>query len=218
MRVRVVRPQHYTLVFLAHLATLVVAPFLPAASPIGDLLFLFFFAIIVSALPAARGRPLVHVAFAVLAATLVAGLAGHAFTNHHMWHAVALLSAAALFGLLVAMILTDVVRANVVTMDTVFGASTVYLALGLFWAMLYALLELFWRDSFQVPAGKPHLQDFAYYSYVTLTTLGYGDIVPLSRPARGLAVMEALVGQLYLAVTIARLVSLQTAHEMRSRG
>jgi hypothetical protein len=215
---RVVRPQHYTLVFLAHLATLLVAPFLPAESPAGDLLFLFFFGIIVSALPAARGRPIVHAAFAVLATLLVLGLVGHSLDHHHhLWHALALASAALLFGLLVAMILSDVVRVQVVTMDTVFGAATAYLALGLLWAMLYALLELTVPGSFHGPTAEPHLQDFNYYSYVTLTTTGYGDVVPVSRPARGLAVMEALVGQLYLAVMIARLVSLQTAHEMRNR-
>jgi hypothetical protein len=214
---RVVRPQHYTLVFLAHLATLLIAPFLPAESPLGDLLFLFFFAIIVTALPTARGRPYVHAAFAALAALLVIGLTGHAFTDHHVWHVVALLSAAGLFALLAVMILADVARAELVTMDTVFGASTVYLALGLLWAMLYALLDLTNRGSFHMLTAKPHLQDFAYYSYVTLTTVGYGDVVPVSRPARGLAVIEGLVGQLYLAVMIARLVSLQTAHEMRGR-
>jgi len=52
-----------------------------------------------------------------------------------------------------------------------------------------------------------------YYSFVTLTTLGYGDIVPRSEVARGLAIMEALVGQLYLAVMVARLVSLYVAGE-----
>jgi len=216
--VRVVVPQpRYTLVFVAHLATLLIAPFLPASSPIGDLLFLFFFAIIIAALPAARGRPMVHVAFMVLAALLVIGLVGHTLAGHHLWHGVALASAAGLFALLVVMILTDVVRVQTVTMDTVFGAATVYLALGLLWSMLYALVALVEPGSFLTPAAKPHLQDFAYYSYVTLTTVGYGDVVPVSRPARGLAVMEGLIGQLYLAVMIARLVSLQTAHEMRGK-
>ena len=61
------------------------------------------------------------------------------------------------------------------------------------------------------PAEGSGLAEWVYFSFVTLTTVGYGDIAPVTQGARSLAMLEALVGQLYPAVIIARLVSLQTS-------
>ena len=76
-----------------------------------------------------------------------------------------------------------------------------------------------------VPGSLRHGQDQAftaaemvYYSFVTLTTLGYGDIVPVSPSARALATLEALTGQLYLTVLVARLVGLHITHASRRRS
>jgi voltage-gated potassium channel Kch len=60
--------------------------------------------------------------------------------------------------------------------------------------------------------------DFTYYSYVTLTTLGYGDIIPISTSARSLALLEAMMGQLYLAVLVARLVGLHISQSMMKKS
>jgi hypothetical protein len=85
-----------------------------------------------------------------------------------------------------------------------------YLLLGLVWGVIYATIEMHAPGSF---AGTlrldERLSDWVYYSFVTLTTVGYGDITPLSMAARAVAMLEALVGQLYPAIIIARLVSLQ---------
>jgi hypothetical protein len=93
--------------------------------------------------------------------------------------------------------------------DRIFGAITLYLLLGLIWAVAYAAIESAMPGSF---AGKLNpqsaLADWAYFSFVTLTTVGYGDLTPVARAARSLAMLEALVGQLYPAIIIARLVSL----------
>jgi len=94
--------------------------------------------------------------------------------------------------------------------DRVFGAVVLYLLLGLIWAVAYSTLETAAPGSF---AGAPHDEferaDWVYFSFVTLTTVGYGDITAVARGARTLAILEALIGQLYPAVIIARLVSLQ---------
>jgi hypothetical protein len=95
--------------------------------------------------------------------------------------------------------------------------------IGLAWAQLYTLVEIAWPGSFRVPEpASPELThlgavaqgrlSFVYYSYVTLTTLGYGDTTPLTPPARALSYMEAMVGQVFLVVTVARLVGLQLMH------
>jgi hypothetical protein len=98
-----------------------------------------------------------------------------------------------------------------VTGDRVMGAVTLYLLLGLSWAMMYEILALADSGAFAgiSPHGSGH-QRWVYFSFVTLTTVGYGDITPASTAARSLAILEALVGQLYPAVLLGRLVSLQT--------
>ena len=88
------------------------------------------------------------------------------------------------------------------------GAVTIYLLLGLIWTRLYQLLESISPGSFRFPAGEDlNAAALAYFSFVTLATLGYGDITPVSIVARDLAVLEAVMGQLYLVILISRLVS-----------
>ena len=104
-----------------------------------------------------------------------------------------------------------------VTADRIMGAVALYLLLGLGWAVAYELLSLHVANAFTggVKGGQGSDRWF-YFSFVTLTTVGYGDITPVARAAQSLATLEALVGQLYPAVILARLVSLQG--ETRNRG
>ncbi len=93
--------------------------------------------------------------------------------------------------------------------DRVFGAIVLYLLLGLVWAIAYALVYRVDHHAFAGQLDHPEsFGDWAYFSLVTLTTLGYGDITPVARAARSLATFEGLIGQLYPAIIIARLVSL----------
>ncbi|MBW1997400.1 MAG: two pore domain potassium channel family protein [Deltaproteobacteria bacterium] len=103
-----------------------------------------------------------------------------------------------------------------ITLDMIVGAICVYFLMGLIWSLVFSTLEIFQPGSFQIPRGSTDRTAFTYYSYVTLTTLGYGDITPLSPPARSLALLEAIMGQLYLAVLIARMVGIHIAQSSRS--
>lgn len=101
------------------------------------------------------------------------------------------------------------------------AALSLYLLVGLIFALLFALVEKILPGSFHFtdsrvndPSDKT-LTQLIYFSYVTLATLGYGDIVPLSGPAKGLAILEAIIGQIYLVVVVARLVSLYGQSESR---
>lgn len=89
----------------------------------------------------------------------------------------------------------------------ILGAVSGYLLLGVTWATLYALVDVIHPGAFSqnVPGGDR--RDWIYFSFVTLTTTGYGDITPVHSVARTLAILEALIGQLYPAILIARLVS-----------
>ena len=111
-----------------------------------------------------------------------------------------------------------VLRDGKVTRDKLAAAICVYLLIGATWGMLFVLLETVdpgsLSMSFDAP-GADAAQDAIYFSFVTLTTLGYGDIAPISAPARALAIIEAIIGQIYLAVMIARLVGLHIAYSTK---
>ncbi len=112
-------------------------------------------------------------------------------------------------------LLRQVLKGGRVSSHRVRGAVAAYLVLGLAWAFLYALVELHQPSSFDFGSSFADVSRWigtlVYFSYVTLSTLGYGDVTPVGSLARHFAVLEALVGQLYLVVLLARLVSLQVA-------
>jgi hypothetical protein len=125
----------------------------------------------------------------------------------------------------IVVVLSRVLDRGLVTVDKVCGAISVYLLMGMAWGMIYVLISILQPGSFHLPelntAGvfEPaqgrydiSLADFIYLSFVTLSTLGYGDITPTTIPAQTVVWMEAILGQIYLAVLIARLVSLQIIH------
>jgi Ion channel len=97
--------------------------------------------------------------------------------------------------------------AHSVSRQHVDAALSAYLLAGVFFGNLYWVLEQIQPGSFTF-AGESSINSAIYFSFVTLATLGYGDIVPRTDVARGLAIVEAVGGQLFLAVMIARLVSL----------
>ena len=111
-----------------------------------------------------------------------------------------------LFGILVS---ARVYRRGPVTSRRIQGAIAVYLLLGLVWAHAYKLLYLMHPDAFNGAINESfESQTWIYYSFVTLTTMGYGDITAVHPLGRSLAISEALTGQIYLAVMLARLVAL----------
>ncbi len=114
--------------------------------------------------------------------------------------------------LLLAIILAirQVFRVEKVSGNSIIGAVCIYLLLGVIWSLFYVLVNLLIPDSFggQI-TGSPYqqLQDFLYYSFVTLTSLGYGDITPVGATARALSTLEVIFGQFYIAILVAALVA-----------
>jgi hypothetical protein len=112
---------------------------------------------------------------------------------------------------LVALILAQVFRDGPTARDRLFGGVAAYLLLGLDWAEAYRFVDVLVPGSFHGLTWAPrahNLSSFVYFSLATLTTAGYGDVVPVSLPARSLANLESLSGQLFPAILIARLVSM----------
>ena len=118
----------------------------------------------------------------------------------------------AAFVVLIAVLVTRwTIARERVTLDTIFAALSGYYLMGFAWALIYALIERFAVDSFSVDISA-NLDQAFYFSFATITTLGYGDIVPTSPLTRALVTTEALVGQIYLIVLVARLVAMRTEH------
>jgi hypothetical protein len=168
----------------------------------------------VYAVSAIKRHVMIAVAIAVpqMMLTLVARFFGphHAATWLLATSAIVLLIVFYIFTLI--QVLTYVLRGTHITKDKIYGAVSVYLLVGLAWASAYALLVVFEPGSFSnnvaaTSGGSSTPPDLLFFSFVTLTTLGYGDITPVTARARSLALLEAVTGVLYLAVLVARLVS-----------
>jgi hypothetical protein len=116
-------------------------------------------------------------------------------------------------GLLLAVLIVQVFKAGPVTAHRIRGAIVVYLLLGGAWSILYSIVHLTTPHAFHLTkelaggdmAGLQRL--LTYFSFTTLTTTGFGDITPTNALSRTLAMFEAMTGQLYLVITLARLVS-----------
>jgi hypothetical protein len=110
---------------------------------------------------------------------------------------------------LVAVVLARTLRGGPITFHRLLGAVAAYLLLGVVWAHAYALVALL-RPGALSGAVSPGdgARGFFYFSFVTLATVGYGDVLPVHPAARSLATLEAVTGTLYLAILLARLVSL----------
>ncbi len=107
-------------------------------------------------------------------------------------------------------IFMHLLKSREVTSEILFASVCVYLLIGLAWAALYVFIDLVYPHSFidvgdNLAITAPR---FLFFSYITLTTVGYGTMTPVSDPARSLALLEAIIGQLYLAILVARLVGL----------
>jgi hypothetical protein len=126
--------------------------------------------------------------------------------------AMASMIAGAFFTLLVAaQTLKFILSSKTVTREVVYAAMLVYFLLAQLWAMVYTLLYRINPAAFNLPGGQGDFLLFEYYSFVTLTTLGFGDITPLTKVAKAFSVLEAVVGQLYLVVVVAWFVGMLVA-------
>jgi len=109
-----------------------------------------------------------------------------------------------------------VLASRQVTVNVIYGSLCLYLLIGFIWAAIYSNIHLYYGEAFRfsnaadlgIESGGRHMGYFTYYSFVTLSTLGYGDITPINKVAQAWSTVEAMVGQFYIAIVLARLVSL----------
>ncbi len=136
------------------------------------------------------------------------------FENRHLM-VVAFSFGTILYFYIVASLVKSLLSIRVITADLIFCAISIYLLIGIMWAGIYSVLEAISPGSFS------ETTDLLYFSFVTLTTVGFGDVAPLSALSRRLAVFEAAMGSIYMAVIIAMIVgrymSMQVEQDSESK-
>ena len=204
-----------SLLLIALLSLALAHPFLPPES-FGHAVFqVTISAVLIAALWAvSRHRGVLAVGLSLAVPTFVAAWMQH-FVHQRWLTAVYLVLGALFLAFTAIVVLRQTLGGAAVTTDTIAGAICFYLLLGVIWALIYALIELGHPGSF-LDGGRPvssagHralVPELLYLSLVTLSTVGDGDTLPVTQQARMLAALEGIIGPLYLAVLIARLVGL----------
>lgn len=216
---------HYTVLLTALFLVLALSPFV-GGSVWGRwvMLIAFLFTMVSAVLACGRKRRALLFLIVLAVASLASSSAEAAMGLTH-GRTVGDLLRFVFLGTVIWFILSDVLRSRRVTLNTVFGACCTYLLIGLMWAAVYSVLELNEPGSFGALAEQPRSARYGdgsihsqltYFSMITLTAVGYGDITPVTPPARTLAMIEGLIGQLYLAIIIARLVAMEITGRSRA--
>jgi hypothetical protein len=194
--------------FVTMLALVAIAPFI---DPLRDGVFLrnLINAFVILSAVAAVGRSTVSF-FVVLA--LAAPALGFRWlsieSGNPAFFDLSLRLDAAVYAATIVLLLRYVFDRECMTADRLWGAAAAYLMIGVLWSFLYTIIDRAAPHSFTVggEAASVQLLDVLYFSFATLTSNGFGDIVPLTAPARTAFVVEAIIGQLFLAILIAKLV------------
>jgi len=193
--------------FILLLALITVSPFMEGAR--GGYLLAGFNAFIVLAVAAAVGRTVLSFLAVFCLVGGAVALRYASLENSEMalfnW---ALLLHAFVYLSVIGLMLRYVFGPEVMDADRLWGAASVYLLIGILWCFIYALTEISVDVAFLV-RGEPArlaLTDLRYFSFSTLTTIGFGDIVPVTRTGQIAAILEGIVGTLFLAILIAKLV------------
>jgi len=152
----------------------------------------------------------------LLALPMLGSIWSRYFVQYSALEVVGGLCGAAFFIFAIIQILIFVYTQKEVTRDLIAGAAIVYLLMALAWSFIFGVVESLNPGSFSIPdiEGISTSRSFLYYSFVTITTLGYGDITPVTSLARSLCILEAVIGQLYLVVQVAWLVGVHVSQSM----
>lgn len=154
---------------------------------------------------------------------LIGGALGLRFASMEEGHAElfnwALLLHALVYFSVIVLLLRYVFGPEVIDADRLWGAAAAYLMIGILWCFVYALVELEKAQTFLVRGApdKLELTELLYFSFSTLTTIGFGDIVPVTKGAQVAAILEGIVGTLFLAILIAKLVGIYPPPEAHKK-
>lgn len=219
------KPQHYWTILFGQIGLMVIAS-LMEENVVLYLLFAFamlwIFGSVIATFWTSRRRKVVALITGIIA--ILSGIIG-AFPNipADVFHAVVLvcLISYAIFVLIaIGSMSHSVFVTDKVDTDRIVGSICIYLLIGMFFAFVFTAIDLINPASFNFgTTGEPELQTFReylYFSYTTLTTLGYGDMTPQQPLARLLTSFEAMIGPIYLAIMVARLVGMHISQSINT--
>lgn len=181
---------------------------------------IFFTIMLMSSIYAVSKTPAVfRFSCLLVSAVICLKIVHHALGGIHYLHILELVLTLLFLMQMLLMIVEHLIIEQKVTADIIMGSACAFVLLGFFWAYGYYLLEALQPNSFKgIEQPTDDLGEFMYFSFITLTSLGYGDIIAVSQQARGLTVLEAIIGQLYLAIMVSRLVGMYTSELQRKQG
>jgi hypothetical protein len=216
---RRLRLYHYTTLLVTELAFILGYPFFIETASHDEMFRLLAVLIFCAALYAVLGRgPVTRVAFVLGMPAILIHL-GNVFGYLRSWQVASQALGVFFLGYVTCVFIYSVVSDPSVTTDTLAGAVSAYLLMGITYGLAYGVIESIHPGSFRdtVEPGK-HLapSEYVFFSFVTLTTVGYGDIVPWGAHARSLVIIEAVTGIMYPAVLISRLVGLHHSKQEHS--
>lgn len=172
--------------------------------------------VMLSAILAIGGRGGSLVAALLLALPLFASQWIHHCVPFFLPEWIRIVAGIAFIGFVAARLLNFIFQMRKIDAESICAAISAYIMIGILWGMFYSLVELMQPGAFVFTAGPSESRAMTpmngiYFSFVTLATIGYGDIIPVSSTARMMAIMEATSGMFYVTVLISRLVSLYTS-------
>lgn len=181
---------------------------------------LFFAMLMLSGVSILVSQKKLLIFMSFIAILILLGILLSGYTENHYILTTTMLTELVFFVCIFASLLNFIYSEEKVTLNKLYAAVTSYLVLGIIFALIYAIIAANFSDAFQYTVSNrpalaklfPHPQFFSealYFSFVTLSTLGYGDWAPMFGPIKMIASLEAIMGQLFIAILIARLVGIQ---------
>jgi voltage-gated potassium channel len=209
--------RRFLILLVLILSMLVLTPFLDDWVKTTILMDVFLTAIFLAIILAIRSNRSQLIIASFLVLPLIISIWSFYFVGFASLNLLTRIFSALFFGYAAINILRIVVQSEEVTKETIYAAIVAYMLMALMWAFLYMILELLVPGSFSFPERdfRAETMRFKYFSFVTITTLGYGDIAPLTNKASSLVMLEALFGQIYLVVLVAWLVGMHVSRRSR---
>ncbi len=198
------------------LSLLIVGPILESFVAVSNLIDVFMTATVICMLYLITNRKRLLYFGGVLAGIMILTMWLDNFFEHDIFSTVSMIC-----GILLTLVVTKntlmlIIKTETVSREVVYAAMLLYILIAKMWAMVYMLLYLIDAAAFNLSGGLGNLLLFEYYSFVTLTTLGFGDITPLTNVAKMFSALEAVIGQLYLVVVIAWFVGMRVATKSKN--
>ncbi len=208
--------ERYLILMGLILSLLIVGPILESFVAVGNVIDVFMTATVICMLYLITNRKRLLYFGGVLAGIMILTMWLDNFFEHDIFSTVSMIC-----GILLTLVVTKntlmlIIKTETVSREVVYAAMLLYILIAKMWAMVYMLLYLIDAAAFNLSGGLGNLLLFEYYSFVTLTTLGFGDITPLTNVAKMFSALEAVIGQLYLVVVIAWFVGMRVATKSKN--